>query len=271
MKTIFALPLLILGLAACQTYPGDSNYPGQGSAGYPDPGPYPQPYPPQPYPPQPYPGQQGNYRAIGTEPFWDLTIGRDMIFTDRGTNLTVTERTPPVRNGYAGEIYQGRRINVNIVHSRCSDGMSDRTYPDQVQVRVDGRDYRGCGGAASFFAAPNEGAYQSTPQGVFNLSNTNWRVVSINGQPVPRSGFYLNFMASRMSGKFGCNSLNGSYRVNGSTLTASALAMTKLACPSGSFEAQGVAIVGQPVTLIESGDRLTLSNRLGAIELTRAR
>ena len=32
---------------------------------------------------------QATYRAIGTEPFWDLEIGRDLIFTDRGNNVSV--------------------------------------------------------------------------------------------------------------------------------------------------------------------------------------
>ena len=40
--------------------------------------------------------------------------------------------------GIAGEIYQTTRLNVNIVHARCSDGMSDRVYPDKVQVSADG-------------------------------------------------------------------------------------------------------------------------------------
>jgi uncharacterized membrane protein len=35
---------------------------------------------------------------------------------------------------------------VNIVHGTCSDGMSDRVYPDKVQVTVDGRQFTGCGG-----------------------------------------------------------------------------------------------------------------------------
>jgi uncharacterized membrane protein len=51
-----------------------------------------------------------------------------------------------VIHGIAGEIYQTPRINVNIVHGTCSDGMSDRTYPDKVQVTVDGRRFNGCGG-----------------------------------------------------------------------------------------------------------------------------
>jgi uncharacterized membrane protein len=48
--------------------------------------------------------------------------------------------------GIAGEIYQTPRINVNIVHGECSDGMSDRVYPDKVQVSVDGKQFHGCGG-----------------------------------------------------------------------------------------------------------------------------
>ena len=130
MKTIFALPLLALGLAACQTYPQRPGYPG--------PAPYPQP--------APYPDTQASYRAIGTEPFWDLEIGRDLVFTDRGNNVRVVQATPRPIIGFAGEIYQTQRLNVNIVHSRCSDGMSDRVYPDKVQVTVDGRRFEGCGG-----------------------------------------------------------------------------------------------------------------------------
>jgi hypothetical protein len=44
-----------------------------------------------------------------------------------------------------------------------------------------------------------------------------------------------------------------------------------MACPGNSFEAEGTRIMQQPMTLIESGDSLTLSNRIGTIELMRAR
>jgi uncharacterized membrane protein len=60
--------------------------------------------------------------------------------------VPITEPTPPVIVGFAGEIYRTPRINVNIVHATCSDGMSDRVYPDKVQVTVDGRQFSGCGG-----------------------------------------------------------------------------------------------------------------------------
>ena len=252
------MPLLALGLAACQTYPADRY--GQGPYGYPEPVSYPEPY---------YPVGQGDYRAIGTEPFWDLTIGRQLVFTDRGNNISVSEPTPPVRRGVAGESYFGRRLSVNIVHGRCSDGMSDRSYPDSVTITVDGRAYRGCGANAAFYARAGEDGRLGV--GEHDLSNTNWRVVSINGQPVPMRGYYFNFAPDRVSGKLGCNMIGGGYSVAGSSLRAGPLMMTRMACPDSGFEVAGTRIMGQPMTLSESGDRLTLSNQLGTIELIRAR
>ena len=119
MKRILTLTPA-LALAACMTAP-----------------------PPPPLTPNP-PG--GVYRGAGTEPFWGLTIDeRQMVFTLSG-EAPVSQPTPRVIVGIAGEIYQSPRINVNIVHGTCSDGMSDRSYPDKVQVTVDGRQFNGCGG-----------------------------------------------------------------------------------------------------------------------------
>src|SRR6476469_6601308 len=93
------------------------------------------------------------YRASGTEPFWGLTLdGRQMVFTNVD-GQRVAAAQPRAIHGFAGDIYQGRRINLNIIHGqRCSDGMSDRTYPDKVQVSVDGRRYEGCGGGVEMGA-----------------------------------------------------------------------------------------------------------------------
>jgi uncharacterized membrane protein len=92
---------------------------------------------------------QGRFwRRAGTEPFWALTLtGREMIFGEANTTLPVSEPQPEPIHGFAGDIYQGKRISLNIVRGqRCSDGMSDRIYPDKVQVRIDGRSFEGCGG-----------------------------------------------------------------------------------------------------------------------------
>jgi uncharacterized membrane protein len=86
------------------------------------------------------------YHALGTEPFWNLLIDeRDVTFTQPDAQ-PIRQPRPQAIIGIAGEIYQTPRINVNIVHGRCSDGMSDRVYPDKVQVTVDGRRFEGCGG-----------------------------------------------------------------------------------------------------------------------------
>lgn len=88
------------------------------------------------------------YRAIGTEPFWSLELnGREMVFTEANApGVRIVEAQPWAIHGFAGDIYQGRRISLNIVYGqRCSDGMSDRVYRDKVQVRVDDRSFEGCG------------------------------------------------------------------------------------------------------------------------------
>ena len=330
MKTIAALPLLALTLTACEPYNYGTGYPqpypqdpqGYPQSGYPQPG-YPQPGYPQPYPPtgypqpgppmppgQPYPGPgqptyptpgyptgETTYRAIGTEPFWDLEIGRELIFTDRGNSVSVSQPTPQPINGVAGETYQTPRLEVNIVHRQCNDGMSDRSYPDTVDVRVDGRQrYRGCGAPIAYFTEvgetgqpnyPGPGVSQGQPaqpgypgypgagappgMPVINLSGTNWRVLSINGTRTPASNFYLNFMPDRIGAKFGCNSLGAGYSQSGNVLNVGAVMATRMACPDMSFENQGSSILMQPMTISGLGDRITLSNARGTIELVQAR
>ena len=93
-------------------------------------------------PPPPAP-----YRAVGQGAAWTLIIDdRYLTFISAPGQQPILQ--PSVRPiiGFAGEIYQTPRINVNIVHAQCSDGRTDRTYPDRVQVTVDGRQYSGCGG-----------------------------------------------------------------------------------------------------------------------------
>jgi heat shock protein HslJ len=322
MKNIAAFPLLALALAACQPYgygPGYQQPYPQGPEGYPQ-SPYPAPgYPgpdSPPFPPgQPYPGPgqptypapnnptgETSYRAVGTEPFWDLEIGRELIFTDRGNNVSVSDPTPTPINGIAGETYRTQRLEVNIVHRQCSDGMSDRSYPDTVDVRVDGRQrYRGCGAPIAFFnevdetGQPNEPTppyypppgqpnYPGQPgypgasgypapgaPGAMMLGGTNWRVAAINGRPTPPRNFYLNFMPdNRIGAKFGCNSLGASYSQQGATLTAGPVMATRMACPEMSFESQGSRVLERPMTISGFGDHLTLTSSNGSIDLVRA-
>lgn len=89
-------------------------------------------------PPPPAP-----YQAVGINAPWNLLIDQQHLTFIQGATV-IRQPRPQVIIGVAGEIYQTPRINVNIVHASCTAGAS--TYPDRVQVDVDGRRYEGCGG-----------------------------------------------------------------------------------------------------------------------------
>lgn len=105
-----AIPALALGLSACMSIP----------------------------PPPPAP-----YQAVGINAPWSLLIDQQHITFIQGQTVVRQPAVTPI-NGVAGEIYQTPRIQVNVVHTPCTAGAS--TYPDRVQVDVDGRRYEGCGG-----------------------------------------------------------------------------------------------------------------------------
>jgi len=213
-----------------------------------------------------------DYRATGTEPFWSLDIGRDMTFVDRGTNMTVIQPTPPPIHGVAGEIYQTPRINANIVHAPCSDGMSDRSYPDQVQVTVDGRQYRGCGAPAIWYGWNGEGNAMppASGGGATALEGTSWRVAAVNGQPTPAGEYFMNFMSDhRLQAKLGCNSLGAGYTQTDATLSVGAVMATRMACPNMTFENQGSAVLARPLNVSGYGNQVTLTSSAGSIALVR--
>lgn len=87
------------------------------------------------------------YRAVGQSADWTMIIDdRSLTFIPGPGQQPLLQPAPKPIIGIAGEIYQTPRINVNIVHAQCSDGRTNRAYPDRVQVDVDGRRYNGCGG-----------------------------------------------------------------------------------------------------------------------------
>ncbi|MDF7775998.1 META domain-containing protein [Sphingomonas sp. AOB5] len=206
----------------------------------------------------------GPYKAVGTEPFWGLTIDSRTMKFETPDRRPVTVPTPRVINGFAGEIYKTRRIDVNIVHRQCSDGMSDRTYSDTVTVTVDGRRYSGCGG-------------DTQVRETATVIDGNWRVLSIGGIQVgPRADVALQFQRGRVTGNTGCNSLNGSFRLDRGFLTAGPLATTRRACMGNGAMALERALIdtlGQRLSVSQgNGRRLVMTARGGkTLVLERAR
>lgn len=195
------------------------------------------------------------YKALGTEPFWSLSIDKRTMRFEAPGRPTVTVPTPRPINGFAGEIYRTRRVDVNIVHKGCSDGMSDRSFPDTVTVRVDGRSFSGCGGT------PIGGEQRSVLDG-------DWAVESISGVVVPRNAdVRVSFREGRLSGNSGCNSMNGSFRLERGFLTTGPIATTRRACIGRAAQVQErnlLALLGERLSVSRNrGGKLVLTGRGG--------
>ncbi|WP_166039252.1 META domain-containing protein [Sphingosinicella sp. YJ22] len=200
------------------------------------------------------------YRALGTEPFWNVTIvdGR-MVYQDAEQRV-INVPTPEPRPSFNGRRYVSQRLTIDITHGRCSDGMSDRVYADTVLVLADGRELRGCGGAILPPAT---------------LDDTSWRIVAIDGADVSREdGYEIQFEANRLSGRAGCNRFGGSYRVSSDGFQAGPLAMTRMACPGARMaHEQAVArlLAGRVRLYYPDGDTLIMRGVAGGeIRLRRS-
>lgn len=95
----------------------------------------------------------GDYKAGGTEPFWNVDIkGEEISFStvdgDNNFSLPVA-RMKATETGWTVKGFSDvHNINLYITTGEeCSDGMSDRTYADTVKVEVSkGGTLNGCGG-----------------------------------------------------------------------------------------------------------------------------
>ncbi len=104
------------------------------------------PVEPPPAPRRPVARDEDSYRAIGTEPFWNLTI------RDGRATLTRPDKAPlPVgtlirTDDDRAVRYQGEGFTATVTAGPCSDGMSDAIWSDRVQIAFAEGTLKGCGG-----------------------------------------------------------------------------------------------------------------------------
>lgn len=199
------------------------------------------------------------YRALGTEPFWSLTITKQRIaFKEPGRRGDVTVRNPGGRPSFNGMRYVTRQLSVDITHAPCSDGMSDRRFADTVTVTTRGRTWRGCGGDI----LPPE-----------DLAGTRWKLTAIDGRALARpERATLRFEAGRLSASAGCNGLGGNYRVDDNRLIAGPLMGTKMACERQIMrdeQALSNTLSSRPAIRHLSGGRLLLTSGKHSITADR--
>ncbi|MBX3476955.1 MAG: hypothetical protein KF910_05075 [Brevundimonas sp.] len=99
-------------------------------------------------------------RALGTEPFWSVDIGPDGV---RYAGVDRPERTAPnpgpVMTGTVATWTteaQGEALEITLIATECSDGMSDRTYPLTARVKVGEETLQGCAAATSALMGAGE-------------------------------------------------------------------------------------------------------------------
>lgn len=199
------------------------------------------------------------YRALGTEPFWSVTLTNGRMRYDDPAGKVIDVPAPTARPSFNGERYVSDRLTLDITHTPCSDGMSDRRYPDTVLVIADGRELKGCGMPADDGDA---------------LVGQEWRVNAIDGAtpPGPRPAM-LNFAEGRISGTTGCNRVMGSYSLTGDRLTLDGVATTRMACPGAAMEQEAriTQILRGPLTVVRGKDGVMLTGDGGSLTLVPVR
>ena len=96
-------------------------------------------------------------RALGTEPFWGISItassigytaleGEPLLGPNPGPTLQGTTAT------YASTVGD-QPIEITLIATECSDGMSDRTYPLTAMVKLGGETLNGCAGSRAALEA----------------------------------------------------------------------------------------------------------------------
>ena len=98
--------------------------------------------------------------AIGTEPFWSVTIrpeGLTFSAPDMA-DITAAATAPTIEGAtarWSATGSDGLPLTVALTLANCSDGMSDTTHPFTAAVQAGGRALKGCATYATS-AAPTD-------------------------------------------------------------------------------------------------------------------
>lgn len=204
------------------------------------------------------------YKALGTEPFWTVTIADGSLRLDEPGQRPVVVAAPVPRPTFNGRRYETRALTVDVTRTPCSDGMSDRRYPDSVTVSVGRRVLRGCGGQ------PSGG--EVVP---LRLADTRWTIEAVDGARIqPSRPTEIGFADDRVAGSAGCNRFGGSYALRGDRLAISALFSTRMACDAAAMRIEGrvIGLLERSPRVSRPGrDTLVLSGAGGSLLLRRIR
>lgn len=109
----------------------------------------------EPAAPPPDPGRpaEDRYRAIGTEPFWAVTVKGSVVTLERPDKAPVRYAVSRHDDGRAIR-YLGVGFSMTVTEGPCSDGMSDAVWSDRVAIAFGEGTLSGCGGMRDDQAQP---------------------------------------------------------------------------------------------------------------------
>ncbi len=89
--------------------------------------------------------QPSRYRALGTEPFWAVTVKGSTAILERPDKPPASFTVSRNDDGRAVR-FLGEGFTMTVVEGPCSDGMSDAIWSDQVAIAFGEGTLKGCGG-----------------------------------------------------------------------------------------------------------------------------
>jgi uncharacterized membrane protein len=146
----------------------------------------------------PRPDTSTPFHAMGTEPFWGVSVENGRIVYDPAGRQGLAVPAPARQDRPRGYRWQTPRITVEVTNEVCGDGMSMRVYPVDVKVLVNGERLLGCGGYE----------HRGT------LANSSWQIVNVTFDAVGGPAYRLDFTGDRINAHIGCNRFSAPYTRN---------------------------------------------------------
>ncbi|MDO7835850.1 membrane-like protein [Sphingobium sp. HBC34] len=105
--------------------------------------------------PKPSPGDRApDYRAIGTEPFWAVTMRGSTATLERPGTASLRFVITDKDSDDTAIRYTGDGFTMTLTQGPCSDGMSDAVWSDRVAIAFGEGTLKGCGGTRDNGAGP---------------------------------------------------------------------------------------------------------------------
>lgn len=208
----------------------------------------------------PRPDPATPFHAMGTEPFWGVSVDNGRIVYDPDGRQGLAVPAPARQDRPRGYRWQTPRIIIEATDEVCSDGMSMNVYPVDVKVMVNGQRLLGCGGYD----------YRGT------LANSSWQLVNVTFDAVGGPAYRLSFTGDRLDAHIGCNRFSAPYsRHADGTLRVGTLSFQRGAACREDQSEQGQnlrELFAAPIRLSTSqpgGGTLALGNENGGLLLRR--